>query len=142
MVRRKSIPESKRQVESRARSLRVLRRTRQGESLGRAARAEHIKAATVRKYLGTQFHQDGPGKRWIPTKSDRLKERMNVLTPLGRTTTAARGSRERMRLGRYEVALRRWRSGVPGAEAELAVFEGKKVGGHALITNPRPINRH
>jgi hypothetical protein len=46
-----------------------------------------------------------------------------------------KGSEKRKLLGRYETALRRWRSGEPGAEAELAAFEGQTVGGHTLITD-------
>lgn len=60
---------------------------------------------------------------------------MNVLTPLGRTTAPVRGSAERHRLGAYEAALRKWRSGAQGAESELATFEGQTVGGHPLITD-------
>jgi len=78
-----------------------------------------------------------PGKRWKPTKSDRLSARMNVLTPLGPMTVSVRGSRERTRLARYNVALAKWRRGEPGADAELAAFEGKRVGGHLLITDTR-----
>ncbi len=135
MRKRKSISRSERESTTRDRSLRVLRRTRHGESLAQAARAEHTKPATVRKYLGKQFRQEGPGKRWVPTKSDRLTMPMNILTPLGRTPAPVRGSRERKRQGQYEVALRKWRSGTPGAEAELAAFDGQTVGGHPLITD-------
>jgi len=135
MQRRTSAPRTKREAQTRDRSLRVLRRTRHGESLSKAAQAEHIKPATVRKYVNKQFRQEGPGKRWVPTKSDRLTMPMNILTPLGRTPAPVRGSRERKRQGQYEVALRKWRSGIPGAEAELAAFDGQTVGGHPLITD-------
>src|SRR5712692_11374202 len=94
---RKSQPRSPREAAARNRALHVLARMRRGEPLSRAARAEHIKPATVRKYLGSQFRQDAPGKRWKPTKSDRLTAQMNVLTPLGQTTVLVRGSRERIR---------------------------------------------
>ena len=135
MARPTSVRRRKREADIRDRSRRVLRRTRRGESFSHAARAEHIKGATVRKHLPKQFHQDGPGKRWVPTKSDRLTMRMNVLTPLGRTETQVRGSRERTRQGQYEIALRNWRRGVPGAEIELAAFDGQTVGGYPLITD-------
>jgi hypothetical protein len=87
------------------------------------------------RYLGSQLRQTTSGKRWKPTKSDRLIAPMNVLTALGRTAVPVRGSRERFRLGRYEIALRKWRLGEPGADAELAAFEGQTVGGHLLITD-------
>jgi hypothetical protein len=133
--RRNASPRNKSQAAARTRALRALGRARRGETLSKAARAEHVKLATVKKYVGSQFHQDAPGKRWKPTKSDRLTEQMNVLTPLGLTTVLVRGSRERSRLGRYGIALRRWRRGEPGAEAKLAAFEGQTVGGHPLITD-------
>jgi hypothetical protein len=133
--RRRSVSRSEREAKTRESSLRVLRRTRQGESLFQAAGAEHIKPATVRKYLGKQFRQEGPGKRWVPTKSDRLTMSMNILTPLGRMSAPVRGSRERKRQGQYEIALRNWRNGLPGAEADLAKFDGQTVGGHPLITD-------
>ena len=135
MPRRNAKPRTKRQAEARNRALHVLARMRRGESLSQAARAEHVKPATVRKYLGSQFRQDAPGKRWKPTKSDRLTAHMTVLTPLGPTMVPVRGSRERTRLGGYEAALRKWRRGEPGADAELAAFEGQTVGGHPLITD-------
>ena len=108
---------------------------RGGEPLSKAARAEHVKVGTVRKYVGTHVHQDAPGKRWKASKSDRLTDRMNIVTPLGAQPIPVRGSTERSRLGRYNTALRRWREGRPGADAELAPFEGQAVGGHPLITD-------
>jgi hypothetical protein len=133
--RRKSISRSEPAIKARQTALRVLRRTRQGESLSQAARAEHIKSAMVRKLLKTHFRQEGPGKRWVPTKTDRLAMSMNVVTPLGRSSVPVRGTKERRRQGQYEIALRNWRNGRPGAEAELAKFEGQTVGGHPLITD-------
>jgi hypothetical protein len=108
---------------------------RRGKSLSQAARDAGTKPATVRKYLRNQFRQDAPGKPWRPTKSDKLTAEMNVLTPLGPTPVLVRGSKERTRLGRYNVALRKWRSGEAGADAELAKFEGQRVGGQPLITD-------
>jgi hypothetical protein len=135
--RRDAIPRNKRQAAARTRAVRALGRARRGEPLSKAARAEHVKLATVKKYVGSQFHQGAPGKRWKPTKSDRLTDQMNILTPLGVMTAPVRGSRERIRLGRYNVALRKWRRGEPGADAELAAFEGQTVGGHPLITDAK-----
>ena len=135
-MRRKGLaPKDTGRTDARTRALHVLARTRRGESLSQAARTEHIKPATVRKYLSRQFNQDGSSKRWKPTKSDRLSTGMIVLTPLGPTTVAVKGSRERTRLGRYDAALRKWRSGDPGAAAKLTAFAGLTVGGHSLITD-------
>jgi len=46
-----------------------------------------------------------------------------------------RGSRERTRLARYEIALRKFRAGEDGAEKELATFRRLTVGGHVLVTD-------
>ncbi len=137
MRRRNAKPRSAREVEARNRALHALARVRRGESLSQAARAKKVKLATVKKYAGSQLHQDAPGRRWKATKSDRLSARMNILTPLGLTAVLVRGSRERTRLGQYNVALRKWRRAEPGAEVELAKFKGKRVGGHLLITDTK-----
>ena len=41
------------------------------------------------------------------------------------------------RLAGYNIALAKWRRGERGAEAELAKFAGKRVGGHLLITDTK-----
>lgn len=130
-----SPPQNALGTDARTRALHVLARTRRGESLSQAARVEHIKPATVRKYLRRHFHQHGSSKRWKPTKSDRLTAQMTVLTPLGPTTVSVRGSRERTRLGRYDTVLRKWRLGDPTAATELRAFDGLTVGGQPLIAD-------
>jgi hypothetical protein len=136
MRRRNAQARNTREAEARNRALHALNRMRQrGDSLSQAARAEHVKPATVRRYLASEFRQDAPGKPWKATKSDRLTNYMSVLTPLGRKTVRVRGYRERQRLARYEAVLRNWRKGKTGAEAELAAFEGQTVGGEPLITD-------
>lgn len=135
------VPLSERQDEIVAHAIRVLGKVRHGESLSRAARSEHIKPATVKKHLPRQFRQDAPGKQWKPTKYDRLTVPMNVLTPQGPTMVPVRGSRQRNILGRYNVALRKWREGKVGAEAELAKFKGETVGGFALITDVAQLSK-
>lgn len=126
---------NERQTEIRTRAVRVLGKVRRGKSLSLAARTERIKPATVKKYLPRQFRQEAPGKRWKATKYDRLTLPMNVLTSQGIITVPVRGSRERDLLGAYNVALRKWREGKREAEAELAKFKNKTVGGLLLITD-------
>lgn len=135
MRRRKANPKGKRQSQAYTRSLRVLTRMRDGESLSHAARIEHIKPATAKKYLGRHLRQNASGKPWSPSKSDRLTDIMNVLTPLGPIAVPVRGSRQRLRLGRYTTALAKWRRGERGAEAKLKAFAGQTVAGHPLITD-------
>ena len=47
-----------------------------------------------------------------------------------------RSSSERTLLSRYYVVLRKWRGAEDGAAEELLKFEGLKVAGHVLITDP------
>jgi hypothetical protein len=121
------------------RALHVVARIRRGETLSKAARAEHIKPETVRRYLGSALRQTSSGKRWIASKFDRQTANMNVLTSQGLVTRPVRGSIERSRLGRYNKALAQWRRGDAGAASKLATFKGQKVGGEALVTDEREL---
>jgi hypothetical protein len=112
------------------RSLHVLARMRrQGASLTAAAREEHIDPRTVRKYLKAELRGHG-----TPTKADRRKRDMLVLTTMGNAPATIRGSKQASQLGRYTSAVGKYlRTGdVDG----LAEFEGKSIAGHVLITDP------
>jgi hypothetical protein len=61
---------------------------------------------------------------------------MTVLTAQGPTLVVVKGSVERTRLARYDIALRKWRAGEDGADRELLAFQGQTVGGQVLITDP------
>ena len=61
---------------------------------------------------------------------------MLITTDRGPIFDVVRGSVERIRLSRYDIALRKWRAGEDGAEQELAAFKGQTVAGHVLITDP------
>jgi hypothetical protein len=60
---------------------------------------------------------------------------MTVLTSRGPLDVVVSNSRERKRLSEYNFALRMFRAGEDGADAALKAFEGKRVGGHTLITD-------
>lgn len=60
---------------------------------------------------------------------------MRILTAKGGVFDVVRGSRERTRNARYEIALRAFRAGEDGAMEELKKFEGLTVGGHVLVTD-------
>jgi len=104
-----------------------MRRT--GASLTEAAREEHIDPRTVRKYIKTEMR--GRGK---PTKSDRRKRDMLMLTPLGNVPVTVMGSEQASQLGKYMSAVGKYLR--TGDSDGLAEFEGKSVAGHALITDP------
>jgi hypothetical protein len=104
-------------------------------SLAKATRSEHIKPSTFLRHVGDAVYRSGPGKPWKARKSDDLKARMRVLTPKGPVYDVVRGSRERTRNARYEIALRAFRAAEDGAVEELKKFEGLTVGGHVLVTD-------
>jgi len=122
---------------TRTRALAALARMRrENRSLAEATRLEHIKPSTFLRHLGSAVYRSGPGKPWKAAKADRFSARMTVLTAQGPTTVFVRGSRERTRLARYDIALRKWRAAEDGADKELMAFQGQTVGGHVLITDP------
>jgi hypothetical protein len=135
--RHQLVPKNARRPLVYQKALAVLARMRRDrDSLATAARKEHIKQNTVLRYVGNALYRRGPGKPWKPTKTDRFSARMTILTAQGPTTVQVRGSLERTRLARYDIALRKWRAGEDGADKELMAFEGQTVGGHVLITDP------
>ena len=113
------------------------RMRRDNLSLAQATRLEHIKRSTFLREVGTAVHRSGHGKRWKPSKVDRFTTPMVILTGQGPITVPVTGSIERTRLGRYDIALRKWRAGEDGAEKELGAFRGQKVAGYVLITEPK-----
>jgi hypothetical protein len=136
------IPKTKRQSTSHRNAraaLGVMRRL--GWSLNKAAKQEHIKPQTVLRHVGRALYRSGPSKPWRATKSDRLPEKVMVLTEQGPIFTVVRSSIERTRLSRYYVALRKWRAAEDGAAEELLELEGLKVAGHVLITDPDTLIR-
>jgi hypothetical protein len=140
--RRFLIPKTQRQsaIHRKARAaLGVMRRL--GLSLNKAAKQEHIKPQTVLRHVGKALYRSGPGKPWKATKSDRLPEKVMVLTEQGPIFTVVPSSIERTRLSRYYVALRKWRAAEDGAAEELSKFEGLKVAGYVLITDPDTLIR-
>jgi hypothetical protein len=134
--RRFLIPKTQRQTALHRKALAALGRMRRlGWSLNKAAKLEHIKPQTVLRHVGRALYQGGPGKPWKATKSDRLSEKMMILTEQGPILTVVRSSIERTRLSRYNVALRKWRAAEDGANQELMAFKGQTVGGHVLVTD-------
>jgi hypothetical protein len=135
--RRLAIPKTQQPSKLHLKALAVLSvMRRRGWSLNRASKLEHIKAQTVLRHVGKALYRRGPGKPWKATKSDRLAEKMAVLTAKGLIYESVRSSIERTRLSRYDTALRKWRAAEDGADQELLAFKGQTVAGHVLITDP------
>lgn len=130
MKNRRIIRRTKRQRKTYERALHVLARMRRtGASLTAASQEEHIDSRTVRKYLKTEMRSRG-----TPTKSDRRKRDMLVPTSLGNAPVTLRGSKQASELGKYMAAVGKYLR--TGDVKGLARFEGKSIGGHALITDP------
>jgi hypothetical protein len=135
-ARRLLIPKTERQAKVYRKALATIARVRRGLSLTKAARLEHIKPKTVQRHVGRALYRSGSNKPWKVTRTDRLSAKMLITTDRGLIFDVVRGSVERIRLSRYDIALRKWRAGEDGAEQELASFKGQTVAGHVLITDP------
>ena len=116
-----------------ARALALMRR--EGASASKAAHHEKMKLETFRKGAGRFLYRSGRGKPWKARSKDQLRFSMTVLTSRGPLDVIVSNSRERKRLSDYNFALRMFRAGEDGADAALKAFEGKKVGGHTLVTD-------
>jgi hypothetical protein len=116
-----------------ARALGLMRR--EGFSASEAAHREKMKLKTFRQRAGRYLYRSGPGKPWKARSEDQLPFLMPILTTRGRVEEIVRNSRERKLFHRYELALRMFRAGEDEAEVALKAFKGKRVGGHALITD-------
>jgi len=105
---------------------------KQQVSLRVAARRAGTTPETVRRYAGDSLVLEG--RRYVPTASDRSYQRMSVLSTEGVVDIDVRGSRARSIVGRHWNAIQRF--AVTGDVGVLSPFEGKSVGGAALVTDP------
>jgi hypothetical protein len=96
-----------------------------------------MKLDTFRRGAGPALYRSGPGKPWRVRDDDELAFLVTIPTAHGPTTVVARNLRERKLAGAYLSTLRMFRAGEGGSEAVLKAFEGKTVGGHALITDTK-----
>jgi hypothetical protein len=72
--------------------------------------------------------------RTQPRKADRRRRRMLIPTSRGPTPVTIHGSKQASRLGRYMSAVGKYlRTGDADA---LDEFEGRRLAGHRLITDP------
>jgi hypothetical protein len=110
---------------------------REGVSASEAARNQGMKLKTFVKGAGSSLYRSGRGKPWKARSEDQLRLLMKVLIRRGRVDAIVPNSRERKVLHDYETVLRKFRGAEDGAEEELKRFEGKSVGGHKLITDPK-----
>lgn len=110
---------------------------RDGISASAAAKRARMKLRTFRKGAGKFLDRSGPGKPWKARTEDQLRFSMKVLTVGGRVDAIVPDSSERKLLHDYEIVVTKFRGAEDGAEEELKRFDGKTVGGHKLITDPK-----
>jgi hypothetical protein len=110
---------------------------REGVSASEAAHDQGMKLKTFVNGAGRSLYRSGRGKPWKARSEDQLRFSMTILTPKGRVDVIVRNSRERKLLHEYESAVRMFRADEDGWEQELKKFEGMKISGYKLITDPK-----
>jgi hypothetical protein len=105
---------------------------REGLSLAAASSLVGTTPSVVRTYAGDLLVKEGG--RYYATPSDRRYRRMNALSTEGPIEVDTRGSQVRSTISKHWTAMRRY--GSTGDETRLAPFEGVRVGGVELATDP------
>jgi hypothetical protein len=111
---------------------------REGVSLHAASRRAGISPSTARRYAGDLLVKEG--RRYYPTPSDRSYQRMSVLSTEGLRDVDTRGSRTRSLIAGHWNALNRFAA--TGDVAVLRPFEGKRVAGVELATDPDQVEEY
>lgn len=142
--RRNAIPRTAHEAEARERALATLALMRREKlSLTAAAKAEHTRPRTVRRYVGSTLRQKGPGERYRPTTHDRIPRALHIVTPKETLPVTVRDSRTASRIGEYMNAVRIYVN--TGDLSALARFRGKsfQAGGktYPFITDPSKLDR-
>ena len=118
---------------TRQRVLAVLARMRRGESLSQAARLEHTRPRTVLNLIGKQLKR-GPTGHYVATSADTLRRDLNVLGFDGYEPVTVYSSKQAHLASEHLIAANRFLR--TGGEAWLKPFDGKRVGGVELLTDP------
>lgn len=125
----------------RDRALEALALARRGYSLRRAAGIARTDPRTVRRHVGTAFRKEG--RRWAPTRFDRIAREMTVLTREGPVVVVVRDSRTASLLAAHANAVRAYIE--TGDEERLRRLRRRRirVGGEeiALVTDPVVLDR-
>lgn len=109
---------------------------RRGESLSKAARALHTTPRTVRKLVGEQLQRTASG-RYTVKETDRLKRELNVFGPDGYESVTVRSFKQAQLASEHLIAVNRFLR--TGDAAWLKPFDGKKIKGILLLTDPNRI---
>ena len=127
------------QREARHRAFDALHEMRErGLSLRAAAQEAGTTPRTVRRYAGDALTLERG--RYRPAASDRIYQRMSVLSTEGLVDVDTRGSRVRSAIGRHWNAIKQFAA--TGDVHLLAPFEGERVGGVELASDPDLIEEY
>jgi hypothetical protein len=130
---------SPQQQEARHRAFEVVAVMRRDDlSLRAASQLVGTTADTVRLYSSETLTKDG--HRWRVTPSDRVYQRMSVLSTEGLRDIDTRGSRVRSVVSDHWNAIGRFLA--TGDIAVLRPFVGKRAGGVELATDPDLIEEY
>jgi hypothetical protein len=129
------------QQQARVRAASALREMRKGASLTRAAAREHTTPETVRRFFGHLLSRKGAAGRYRATPSDREPFLLDVVGSEGVVDRVVRGSNVRALNQEHHRAIAEFVSADGGDVGALAPFEGKRVGGVLLLTDPDEIER-
>jgi len=137
--RRSTIRRSEREAQTRTRALNALALMRRKHlSLATASRLEHIKPATVLRYVGSAIHHNRFGGWYRATKGDRFRRDIQIPTAQGPVTIPVYGSKNAESISKYLNAVAHYLR--TGDQTRLRPFRGKtiKVGGKKikLVTDP------
>src|SRR5450755_4336980 len=121
--------------EARNRALHALTAIRHGASLAEAAKAESVSQRTIQKYVGSALRQDHVGGRIRAVPRDRFTRYLQIPGPDGPVQVTVKGSKEATDLAAYVTARAAFLRS--GDESLLRRFDGKKIGGHALVTDSK-----
>jgi DNA-binding CsgD family transcriptional regulator len=125
-----------RSQQARNRAFHALNAIRHGASLSEAAKSEGVSQRTILKYVGSALRQDHVGGRIRALSNDRFTRHLQIPGPDGLPVqVTAKGSKEATELAAYVSARATFLR--TGDESVLRRFEGKKIGGHELVTDPR-----
>jgi DNA-binding CsgD family transcriptional regulator len=128
---------STRSVEARNRALHALTAIRHGASLAEAAKAQGVSQRTIQKYVGSALRQDHAGGRIRAFATDRFTRYLQIpgQEAGGPTKVSVKGIKQATELAAYvnarAIFLR------TGDTTALRRFEGKKIAGHTLVTDPQ-----
>jgi hypothetical protein len=103
---------------------------RQGLSLTKAARQNHISPKTLRKIIEPALKRKGRG--FVPTASDKLLRVMILPTAEGRIEVGVRSARTAKRIAEYDAAVKRFihtgdASALEGFQGISITANGRKI---------------